>query len=612
MKKDTPVMPSIVELKLQELFDNTNEKYVIPRYQREFAWEDDQVSQLMRDLWSAYKSDSCRYYLGSLVVFRNEDNQLETIDGQQRLTALSLLFGLMGRFRKSPIITFYTRNDCNAFLDRFCQSGKAIEEDEENDKLKSFLRAIKCMRNCSYSEENGKESIIPLDDEEFQKFVLSRTILFQVEMPPETDAMAYFEVMNNRGKQLEEHELLKAKLLGHLHAMREFPNGATYSKLSFRFNQIWTACANMNGHLIDHLHACYVFRDKPDCDWTSKEFSENSSGDIDETDVPYERQSVIRDFSQFLMHVIRLYFDPDTKIRGNRTISRKVPLDERKLKEFLDVEFNPIEFLDLLIRTRLAFDRYVVKSKMKNGEVEKWQLREIRKSVDSSYYPKNTFDDANIHERILRLQSALQVSNADQRYKEWVYLILKMSETDRSNANKLLEDLESFAADRIRDSQNDSRHTDYYAQGLQTPRLLFNLIDYLMWLESENSSSKNRADSSSLMFDVPGAFVFTYQNSIEHHNPRDEKYCTGSWKSKDADVDDIGNLYLVSSSENSSMSNHSPKEKVDRYASQKRAYCPKRWWMYERTKQTGWTWNDAEELSGYVRRLVDEFLEKRK
>ena len=36
-------------------------------------------------------------------------------------------------------------------------------------------------------------------------------------MPMGTDAMAYFEVMNNRGEQLEDHELLKAKLLGRLH-----------------------------------------------------------------------------------------------------------------------------------------------------------------------------------------------------------------------------------------------------------------------------------------------------------------------------------------------------------------------------------------------------------
>ncbi len=74
------------------------------------------------------------------------------------------------------------------------------------------------MRDFKYVDEGGNEVKVSLDDEGFREFILKKVILFKILMPSGTDAMAYFEVMNNRGEQLEDHELLKAKLLEHLHS----------------------------------------------------------------------------------------------------------------------------------------------------------------------------------------------------------------------------------------------------------------------------------------------------------------------------------------------------------------------------------------------------------
>lgn len=69
------------------IFSETDIRYVIPLYQRAFAWEDEEISQLIEDI-KDFTEDN--YYIGSLVVNKN-GNQYEVIDGQQRLTALFLL-----------------------------------------------------------------------------------------------------------------------------------------------------------------------------------------------------------------------------------------------------------------------------------------------------------------------------------------------------------------------------------------------------------------------------------------------------------------------------------------------------------------------------------------
>lgn len=70
--------------------------FVIPEYQRPYAWSDDQVTVLFDDLWefTATLGGSERegtYFLGCIVSYENDNKEQEIIDGQQRLTSLFLL-----------------------------------------------------------------------------------------------------------------------------------------------------------------------------------------------------------------------------------------------------------------------------------------------------------------------------------------------------------------------------------------------------------------------------------------------------------------------------------------------------------------------------------------
>lgn len=68
-----------------------NFRFVVPRYQRSYAWKKENIEDLYKDIYTAAFNDSQNeYFLGSIVVSKSEDN-FELIDGQQRLATISIL-----------------------------------------------------------------------------------------------------------------------------------------------------------------------------------------------------------------------------------------------------------------------------------------------------------------------------------------------------------------------------------------------------------------------------------------------------------------------------------------------------------------------------------------
>ena len=82
---------ALKQLKIQELLED-NVKYLIPMYQRNYAWEETEIRQLIQDIVDYKKKNTNQsYYIGTLVVFKRPNNVYEVIDGQQRTTTLSLI-----------------------------------------------------------------------------------------------------------------------------------------------------------------------------------------------------------------------------------------------------------------------------------------------------------------------------------------------------------------------------------------------------------------------------------------------------------------------------------------------------------------------------------------
>lgn len=81
------------------LFQDSKASFLIPDYQRPYAWGEVECKTLWEDLFVfSFPNDNCdqfnedeEYFLGPIVTFKNDDKKLEIIDGQQRLTTLMLL-----------------------------------------------------------------------------------------------------------------------------------------------------------------------------------------------------------------------------------------------------------------------------------------------------------------------------------------------------------------------------------------------------------------------------------------------------------------------------------------------------------------------------------------
>lgn len=88
-----------LDLKAEEksiltLFTGDKNQYIIPPYQRPYSWREEQCRELFEDLKRAFEDDKTDgYFLGNIVIAssREDKNRLEVIDGQQRLTTLTLL-----------------------------------------------------------------------------------------------------------------------------------------------------------------------------------------------------------------------------------------------------------------------------------------------------------------------------------------------------------------------------------------------------------------------------------------------------------------------------------------------------------------------------------------
>ena len=66
--------------------------YMIPVYQRNYAWEEDEITALIKDVYdSACKNPKAPYYIGTLVTYKRGDRVYEVIDGQQRLTTIYII-----------------------------------------------------------------------------------------------------------------------------------------------------------------------------------------------------------------------------------------------------------------------------------------------------------------------------------------------------------------------------------------------------------------------------------------------------------------------------------------------------------------------------------------
>ncbi|MEH8108355.1 DUF262 domain-containing HNH endonuclease family protein [Gallibacterium anatis] len=569
------------------------DKYIIPIYQRNYAWGRDEIELLIEDISEAQsKNKENNYYIGSLVVAKRKDSY-EVIDGQQRLTTLKLLLS-------------YFNNDPNV-LNKDSNINLNFEyRDESNQSLNNLGK------NNEYgnSIEIGYKFILDIfraknkeDNFEFFDFLLDKVVILRTEVPEDTDLNHYFEIMNNRGEQLEKHEVLKARLMEKL-----------LNEDKKLFALIWDACSDMSvyaikrfpyskdnnknirtsdaffGELVNKIPESFdsmksTLNEIQNTNGESNNESvlnllkntDNNKSNQDKSNYEDGNFKSIIDFPNFLMVAYRIFSKKDIPLNDKYLLS-----EFNNPKRFSLIDSTPEkikEFIVCLLRIRLIFDRYIIKSK---EEEDRWILNGIKRYKNDSFNEVNTFgttfEDPNNdgtddlpenHTQIVQLLSMFHTSFRQKIYKNWLFDVLeKLNQSDELkntyglSSNKYIEILEQLAYEYYKD---DNRQELLKKGGLAIPHYIFNYVDYLLWKDWDNLGKDNK-------FLKKSDFVFSLsRNSIEHYLaqskrdsllPRNE-----TEENKNRLLNSLGNLCLISHYQNSSLNDEVPSEKRKRYES---------------------------------------------
>ena len=605
------------------------DEYVIPLYQRNYAWQEDQIQQLLQDIYDNYSRDSdSHYFIGSLIVLQRPDNVYEVIDGQQRLTTLHLICKSLGLLN-TPHLSYDSRPEVEEFFKGLFAS--ATSQDFANEckkrdcrKIFRLVDALDIVETTPIHSDEGPDSTISLSKmdkstkQAFGKYLNNNVIIVRTVLPSDTDVASYFEIMNNRGEQLQEHEIVKALMMGKL----EQQNRSVFSI-------VWDACSQMNvpiqkglstyrhnqdkplfGEKYDELLIDYLDKYNEQTGLSKKksiaevlqEKVENSCTQEEGKEIDDKYNSII-DFPNFLMHVFKI-FSKDCPLSSN------VILEEyRKIEQ----EVDPMEFIKVLLKVRVLFDRYIIKSKddAEDDESIKWIMHKPYKYTDNSLRFKNTYSEEEkediedkLQKRIIMQESMLQVTFRNKKYKNWLFELLK--EFKDSDVNNITPSLLSEFLDKWiinyynaleENNQTENTAWAFESLGTDTPHFIFNFIDYLYWVAKEKN------------IDIPGCkdvedFVFKYYNSIEHHLPQSYNNINVKEEEKRKVVDNIANLCLISRSTNSSLNDKSPTEK----AKIEPGLSPKRKIMYQMTNDHN-KW-DKEEINEHYKN-IEELISKR-
>lgn len=334
------------------------------------------------------------------------------------------------------------------------------------------------------------------------------------------------------------------------------------------------------------------------------------SGDA-EMDV-YNYDSII-DFSNFLMHALRLYVNKHAV--SHHCGVDDVPLNEKELlsvyEQFKD-KIDSMEFIKLLLFCRTAFDRFVVKTTSDTADQEdgqRWMLIKPKQYGKSWKY----VDSFGVSDKglVVKAISLLQVTFRSRVYKQWLFETLSwhydecFSTGDFATISPsrylgflhgyMLEYYKKQAFNIPIAGKNDNLTPETtYSKGTDTPHFLLNFIDYLYWCDSGKRAKYELKD-----------FDFKYWNSVEHHLAQN----TGGEGCPY--IDNLGNLCLVSKSSNSRLSDRDVRQKVQAYG--KGNLGPNRQVIYAMTESGDmgekWTWGECQIRDHYIE--VSELLDRR-
>ena len=617
------------EISIQELYNSSNKViYEVPIYQRNYAWEKDEITALIQDTYDAYENYVIRrndniYFIGTLVTYNKGDNVYEVIDGQQRLTTINLVLHALG-IHIGNKLTYKARKKSNDTI-------VSIPDFYIDEKDMGIVNGFKYAKTAI-------EEIIPDSKslEGFKRFFLERVHIIHYQVPKDIDLNHYFEIMNSRGEQLEKHEIIKARLMSVLQETED----------KSKFNAIWENCSDMGVYIQCKYKETRIFGNNL-CDLEIKDFSElpsvnkhkedyvslhelinnESSFELvkpDASDDKPDKFQPIIDFPNFLLIVLKLTLTQEDRLFNPISFN----LDDKELlKEFDAVSCIDETFVKMfgfnLLKAKYLLDNYIVHHSIEDDTIDNnpWKLQYWQKDGKKEYL-KNLSADVSIQQKLLQLLSMFEVSfTARQRKNYLFYCLLYLF--DQYDGNRYDEEILPDYAKFVEELANKYFHDVYLISdklnNINTPKpgsfdesiLKCNRLDVSSIRKAKEDFEKIYGDGSGKSKGIP-LFIFNYLDykiwKGYFETLRNEKYKEGSKERNEffnklgcsdfglkvfeqfyfsrtrrslehyypqANINDenvtednincFGNYAMIGSEANSSGSNWSPKTKLDHY-----------------------------------------------
>ena len=189
-------------LRIVTIRELLNENLTIPGYQRPYRWSTESAVTLVTDSYSAFENKVSEYRIGSVVLHREVDEnkivKLNVVDGQQRLTTISIMFFVFGELIKNV---------------GYENMSKLLDEKYNELSFEAIVNNLDIIRR----------KIKEIDRSQLQdyiEYILDKCTLVKIITDDEQEAFQFFDSQNSRGKELAPHDLLKSY---HLREMRDEP-----------------------------------------------------------------------------------------------------------------------------------------------------------------------------------------------------------------------------------------------------------------------------------------------------------------------------------------------------------------------------------------------------
>ena len=252
--------------------------FEIPNYQRPYAWTTEQAGELFDDLVAAMQDprQDRQYFLGSIVLIKdNRNSKSSVVDGQQRLTTLTILLAAlrdaMPPAAAKDITKFLYHEGMTSLGEKNQYRLTARQEDAEFFRTNiqephGFPQLISSSARLRDSRlryyENAKHlrekvgSLPPEDQNKLWQFLAQECSLVVISTPDLEAAYRIFSVLNNRGLDLAPIDILKAQVLGVLRETKDQKESNDYAKK-------WSRIENdlgreAFGELFSHIRSIYA------------------------------------------------------------------------------------------------------------------------------------------------------------------------------------------------------------------------------------------------------------------------------------------------------------------------------------------------------------------